>query len=265
MNKMHFRLLIPVLLLFAIMTAAYAFNDPPKADEQIALKVHEWGTFTSIAGENGAAVSWQPFGGPADLPCFVNRFSKLQRQHTRYGKDGNPRPLLLWLARLDGECEGSFPEERHHRVVSQSDRQPENDSIEWRDVRISPNAAPEFPVERGQSHYYAARKTDSAPLQVGSQNEKFLFYRGVGTFPLPISAKSMADSRILVKNLGTDAVGGLILFENRGGKLRYEAAGTLRNEIALHLESQQNSLKALLADLERILVARDSTRKKPRP
>jgi hypothetical protein len=58
-----------------------------------------------------------------------------------------------------------------------------------------------------------------------------------------------------VKNLGTDGVSGLILFENRGGKLRYEAAGTLRNEITLHLESQQSSLMALQKDLERILVA----------
>ena len=35
--------------------------------------VHEWGTFTSIAGEDGMAVEWRPQAGPDDLPCFVDR------------------------------------------------------------------------------------------------------------------------------------------------------------------------------------------------
>ena len=45
------------------------------ADNKAPLfTVHEWGTFTSIAGANGMALDWQPFGGPTDLPCFVHRF-----------------------------------------------------------------------------------------------------------------------------------------------------------------------------------------------
>jgi len=38
-----------------------------------ALVAHEWGTFTSVAGENGDPVSWAPLSGPSDLPCFVHR------------------------------------------------------------------------------------------------------------------------------------------------------------------------------------------------
>ena len=37
------------------------------------LTVHEWGTFTSVAGEDGDPVSWAPLSGPSDLPCFVHR------------------------------------------------------------------------------------------------------------------------------------------------------------------------------------------------
>ena len=33
-------------------------------DKKTELTVHEWGTFTSIAGEDGRAVEWLPFGGP---------------------------------------------------------------------------------------------------------------------------------------------------------------------------------------------------------
>src|SRR5262245_5125611 len=35
--------------------------------------VHEWGTFTSVAGPDGSAVEWIPQQGPSDLPCFVDR------------------------------------------------------------------------------------------------------------------------------------------------------------------------------------------------
>ena len=41
----------------------------PEGEPQ--LTVHEWGTFTSIAGPDGQAVEWRPLTGPSDLPCFV--------------------------------------------------------------------------------------------------------------------------------------------------------------------------------------------------
>src|SRR5205814_5646205 len=106
-----------------------------------------------------------------------------------------------------------------------------NGSIEWRDIRVSPDAAPDFPAERGTSHYYAARQTDAAPLQVGSQKEKFLFYRGVGTFPIPISARLTDASKILAKTLGPARADGLLLFENRGGCQRYRLMGGVQAEI----------------------------------
>ena len=37
------------------------------------LVVHEWGTFTSVAGQDGFAEEWVPPQGPRELPCFVNR------------------------------------------------------------------------------------------------------------------------------------------------------------------------------------------------
>src|ERR1700691_457376 len=38
------------------------------------LTVHEWGTFTSVAGEDGSAVAWDVLGCKGDLPPFVNGF-----------------------------------------------------------------------------------------------------------------------------------------------------------------------------------------------
>ena len=71
MKNTIFRLSLSVLLSTALVAAAFAL---PKALDPPGLNVHEWGTFTSVAGENGTAMTWQPFGGPTDLPCFVDRF-----------------------------------------------------------------------------------------------------------------------------------------------------------------------------------------------
>ncbi len=38
------------------------------------LTAHEWGTFTTVAGETGQAVEWLPLNGPTDLPSFVEHF-----------------------------------------------------------------------------------------------------------------------------------------------------------------------------------------------
>src|SRR5579862_6698250 len=35
------------------------------------LVVHEWGTFTSVAGEDGAGIEWNVLGCKSDLPEFV--------------------------------------------------------------------------------------------------------------------------------------------------------------------------------------------------
>jgi hypothetical protein len=84
--------------------------------------------------------------------------------------------------------------------------------------------------------------------------EKFLFYRGVGTFPLPLSAKLTDEGKLLVRNVGQETVAGLVVFENRGGVRRYRVAGDLRGETVLDPSSLQGNWPGLLSDLERILV-----------
>jgi hypothetical protein len=219
-------------VLFSIVTLALGFALPSAIDAP-AFGVHEWGTFTSVAGENGTAISWEPFGGPTETPVL---YFYASREATANVKVRFPKGSITeWYPRT--AMSGVF-----------------NNTIEWREVRVSPASAPDFPVEPGRSHYYAARHTDAAPLEVGSQKEKFLFYRGLGTFPLPVSVKMTDDRKILVTNLGSDAVSGIIFFANRGGQKRYAVAGTLANEIVLDSESLNRDASALEADLEKILV-----------
>ena len=61
----------PLLFLSAttILMAANTISTQPSD-----LTVHEWGTFTSVAGEDGSAVDWDALGCKDDLPGFVNDF-----------------------------------------------------------------------------------------------------------------------------------------------------------------------------------------------
>jgi hypothetical protein len=241
--------IISALLLF--VAAAVVL---PKTSDNLELKVHEWGTFTSVAGEDGMAIPWESYGRPVDLPCFVYNFGGFKgglsgtvRMETPvlyfYGTHSSPANVRVRFP--GGIITEWYPQESGKHV---------NNSIQWHNILISPDATPDFPTERGASHYYAARETDAAPLQVGSQKEKFLFYRGVGTFPLPISAKAMQDGEILVKNLGADPIEGVLLFENRGGRRRYELVGAIHGEITLDSGSLQDNRTGLLMDLERLLI-----------
>jgi hypothetical protein len=87
------------------------------------------------------------------------------------------------------------------------------------------------------SQLYAARAVEAAPLRVGDQQEKFLFYRGVGNFALSISARTLENGAVAVDNLTDDALDWLIFFEKRGRKIGYHIYGGLRARQRLTIET----------------------------
>ena len=114
----------------------------------------------------------------------------------RHGAHGNARHLFLCAARDDGKCERPVPARRHHGVVSATCRRcriapsttRSGARSPGRRVKVRPGGRAHFRVEREPNHYYVARETDAAPLPVGPERERFLFYRGVGRIPPPIAA-----------------------------------------------------------------------------
>jgi hypothetical protein len=128
-------------------------------------------------------------------------------------------------------------------------------AIGWSDIKIEPGSTADFPMDKSPSRYYAARGTDAAPLTAGGQHEKFLFYRGVGRFAVPLSARVSGDGRVVVENRGSDAAPSVILFENRGGRVGYRNAGTVSGAVTLDAPSLDGSLSQLRYDLENALVA----------
>jgi len=83
-------------------------------------------------------------------------------------------------------------------------------------------------------HYTYARETDSALVYVqragdpqhplapkGEFFEKFLFYRGIGNFELPLKVAALPGERFEVQNEGQDAIGAMFLVTVEGERLRF--------------------------------------------
>jgi hypothetical protein len=126
-------------------------------------------------------------------------------------------------------------------------------SIAWKNVEIlSRDSSAAFPKGSSPSHYYAARATNANPVRVNGKNEKFLFYRGVGGFAVPIKVSVTEAGKIHIKHLtGKPSV---ILFESRSGKLGYTVVDTNKDDAVLDTPPLTGSFDALRRELESVLV-----------
>ena len=240
-----------------------------------SLTAHEWGTFTSIAGKVGQAVEWSPLTGSTDLPAFVEHFRNAGfkrglrgtvRMETPviYLYDSREETVSVKVAFSKGVITEWYP--RANRVEPAANifdgtlyQQHPDGSIAWDSVILSPILREEFPRENPGNHYYAARMTSSTPLRVktpaGEQQEKFLFYRGVSTFSVPISAKLTTADKLLVENRSKEEIPNIILFERRGQKVGYRIGGAVRKDAILDPPELTGTTDDLGRDLEGMLVA----------
>ena len=62
------------------------------------LITHEWGTFTTVAREDGSSVRWAPLSGPADLPCFVANLGSTTFKQRSSGLVRMETPVLYFYS-----------------------------------------------------------------------------------------------------------------------------------------------------------------------
>lgn len=181
--------------------------------------VHEWGTFTTHHGGDGTPVVWKPLDRQSDLPTFVYEASaratrKLQIEGTvrmetpvLYFYADERRTVSVGVDFPSGLISEWYPRVRKTRA-----------GVRWPRVTILPAATATLPREDAPSHYYPARETDAALLRCRdgrrTQHEKFLFYRGVGTFDVPIRIR-LDGERVRIGTTGPDALARVLLFERR--------------------------------------------------
>ena len=250
--------------------AAPAAPVPPPAPAA-RLVAHEWGTFTSFSGADGVPVGFTPNNDDLPPFVYYSRDTvgkggRLQRG----GLVSMETPVVYFYA--DKETKVSlkvdFPKgwitEWYPFASLAPVRTPLSDkaggqSIRW-DVRLTPGEPDRFPRARThpnapENHYYHARETDAVPLQAevttknkddddynyderglrgGTvlQREKFLFYRGVGTFPPPVTVRALGGDKVRVVNAAGGKATGLVLVTVRSGKIGFLPVGELESGAA---------------------------------
>ncbi len=259
-SRAVFGLVLAALSSLAVYRGGRAAGGP-------GLVVHEWGTFTSVAGEDGWPVPWRPLSDSADLPRFVYART-VDGRTVQLPKPVRVKPQLMALVRLETPVVYFYADK--DMQVSLRARLPgghitewypaarvRGGEVAWDAVHVRPGGPNEFPEETTASHYYAARDTDAAPVRVvsgdGAQDERFLFYRGVGAMQIPLLA-SLDGGRLLVRNVAGASTPEIVIFENRGGSMAYSVQSLHGRALALRRPTSGQGIDSLRKELEVILV-----------
>lgn len=250
--------------LVAAGVGAWVVAAPPQAPPPPAptpakpsgLVVHEWGTFLSVQGADGVTL-----GGMIDseeaLPAFVrerqlngrNRaglFQKMETPVTYFYTDrpmtaevrvGMPRGLLThWFPAVQAFAP-PLPQPNAKASAPAA-----GSSLDWGKVELYPDTPAYVGAKKpvlgvrpgaGAATWRFARETDSAlvkvtkaaaPVRPELETEKFLFYRGLGEFDLPLSVVATGpadDVTLALHNRGSDALTSMFLVRVRGNNVQY--------------------------------------------
>ncbi len=274
------------------------------------LVVHEWGTFTSFSGSDGAFLEFRPLHNEiSDLPGFVwNRFGSDQdsifaKSRIR-GRVRMETPVLYFYtdriqemtAKVDfpkGLLTEFYPPVKtmlpafdshaaHHEgepigkssldwgtftLIPKSSLIPEITDPTKREPIVNLIEASAYPKAARMEHYAAARATESAMVhvtgpesfagQLGSQGtsyvEKFLFYRGVGSFDQPIHVEFESNNSPRITNNSDQTIAGAMMLKVDGESLWLSSVRsiapkeTIKDLTLKNVEKAQ--LEAVVSDL----------------
>ena len=248
---------LPGALCLALLLLPISFLTPSSAAQKSQLVVHEWGTFTSVTNKDGLDLSWRPLHVESDLPSFIYSIDKggSRRDYDYPSKSLRPvrvrmeTPVLYFYAKEQmtatvrvlfpgGKVTEWYPQGRHF-----------DGGIGWIQLKIMPDLRVELAHDAKENHYYPARETDAAMLEVAGKDhpeyERFLFYRGVGNFALPLSLK-LQGNKVTIKNTSGHSLSNAILFENTGGQIGFSLLSVPRDNTTIDrpvLDKQINNLR----------------------
>lgn len=114
-------------------------------------------------------------------------------------------------------------------------------------------------------HYTAARDTDSAIVQVRQKSgntfidhfEKFLFYRGIGNFELPVTISDNRDGTFQLKNTGNDEIRSLFLVTVKGEQVwftKFESSAP-NSTLTLHQSAVVSDIRNLTNAMVQALIS----------
>jgi len=257
---------------------------PPAPPEK--LVVHEWGTFLSVQGSDGTTL-----GGMVDseeaLPRFVMertesaqelsqnrlRSSMLIKMETpvTYFYVDKPMVVRVKVDMPKGLLTHWYPLVSAITPEVKKGQTPSpvaGSSLDWGKFWVLPENSftkekprPELPAVGPNDTWGFVRNTDSAIVRARTfqaapkaqyDAEKFLFYRGLGSFDLPLQARATGpdkDLDLVLTNRGSEALTGLVVIKVDKGTLRWARLDDLTGNAThpVHLESVLSAPQPLAA------------------
>jgi len=247
------RLALAATVIAAVCCGTAAAGSPPGKSNIAAepLVVHEWGTFLSMQGSDGVTL-----GGMVDsdevLPEFIrwralqglsraSLYTKMETPVTYFYVD-RPTTVRVHVEMRHGMLTHWYPAVNlfgpELRPQNAKPKSEEDSFLHWNDVHLVPQKqlkgakATGLPAVDNDSIWRFARETDSAlvGVQRGSktrpifQYEKFLFYRGLGKFDLPMQVQASGagdDLRLVLHNRGRDEVPASVIVNVERNQVRF--------------------------------------------
>jgi hypothetical protein len=233
----------PFLLLAASMLS-FSLSALPLA-AQTPLVVHEWGTFTTMQGSDGERLSGL-YLEEEELPEFVYHYGGFSPDGS--GAKGIHKPVLAATVKMEtpviyfyskesrdisvrvGFEGGAISQWYPQRTAGEvDDGKPSLDLsqsyhgwIWWNATVLGPDAQKPLsaPSDLETPTWRTPRATDANLVTVGvsGEVEKYLFYRGVGNFPVPLRASFNEAGQLVVTNTGEAPIPYVFVYDGQEGK-----------------------------------------------
>jgi hypothetical protein len=260
------RLVLPLLLSLGMLGACESMKGdaPPATGSAVAPSmptpkkttprpdfiVHEWGTFTSMQSSDGKTLGGM-YEEDEPLPEFVHRFELDANRPTQKGLVQTPdnyRMLTYATQRLETPVlyfYGAKPPSRVQVTVNF----PEGIISEWypQADTYAPSPNTISSINQGSMTWVAdlldrpakvipvpeddiwapSRRVDALTVKVNEQEEPLIFYRGVGTFTLPITVKSEQTHTLMITNESDVDIPQTFLYKNLNGRKAIYPLGPL--------------------------------------
>jgi len=202
---------------------------------------HEWGTFTGLSGSDGTPLNGL-YVEEEQLPIFVHniggRFPKVPYD---FGK-GTPVDVELSNVNIKMETPVIYFYSKNaftadvkvqftHGLIGQwfpddsagvssifannfgptldfgDKNAPVSNFLQWNAKIMPMSTDPKMVLKSGETHTWTApRATDANIVQAKGESEKFLFYRGIGNFDVPVKVSFDSKANLVIQNNYTDAI-----------------------------------------------------------
>jgi hypothetical protein len=204
---------------------------------------------TPLQDPGGKAMETLPTGVTQKLETPVLYFYGAAKKGVRARVDFPTGVVSQW-----------FPRETRFGPAMGSVTVPGGGFMEWVFDMVPDATDRDFPSVRPDDIWVPSRRVSAVPIAVGAERERFIFYRGLGAFELPLHMTVDATDRITIQNHSSDASPALFLLRVHPGggavvPLGKLAGGGVLSNVPSPISGKERNLDEYVADAQTQIAA----------